>query len=145
MLDLIRKHGLVLATGHSTPAENRLLIREAKARGIERIIVTHAMLTPVSMSVEQMTEAAGLGAFIEFVYNGLVGSNKQFTLEQYADAIRRVGPERCILASDLGQADNPLPVDGMRSFVEGMKKHGFSALEIKRMAVENPALLLGLP
>ena len=145
VLDLIRKHGLVLATGHSTPAENRLLIREAKARGIDRIIVTHAMLTPVNMSVEQMTEAAGQGAFIEFVYNGLVGSNKQFTLEQYADAIRRVGPERCILASDLGQADNPLPVAGMQSFVDGMKKHGFSALEIKRMAVENPAQLLGLP
>lgn len=145
VLDLIREHGLVLATGHSTPAENRLLIREARKRGIERIIVTHAMLTPVSMSVEQMKEAAGLGAFIEFVYNGLVGANRQFTPEQYAEAIRRVGPERCILASDLGQADNPLPVDGLRSFLEAMKKHGFSALEIRRMTVDNPARLLGLP
>jgi len=145
VLELIRKHGLVLATGHSTPAENRLLIREATARGIERTIVTHAMLTPVSMSVEQMKEAAGLGAFIEFVYNGLVGANKQFTLEQYADAIRRVGPDRCILASDLGQADNPLPVDGLRSFLEGMRKHGFTTSEIRRMTSDNPARLLGLP
>ena len=55
-----------------------------------------------------------------------------------------MGPERCILASDLGQADNPLPVDGLRSFLEGMQKHGFSALEIRRMAADNPALLLGL-
>ncbi len=144
VLKLIREHGLVLATGHSTPAENRLLIREARARGIERIIVTHAMLTPVSMSVEEMKEAAGLGAFIEFVYNGLVGANKQFTLEQYADAIRRVGPNRCILASDLGQADNPLPADGLRSFLEGLKKSGFTAAEIRRMTVDNPARLLGL-
>ena len=145
VLDLIGKHGLVLATGHSTPAENRLLIREARARGIERIIVTHAMLAPVRMSVEQMKEAAGLGAFIEFAYNGLIGPNREFTLEQYAAAIRQVGPERCILASDLGQAGNPLPPDGLRSFLEGMKKHGFSALEIRRMAADNPAMLLGLP
>jgi hypothetical protein len=144
VLDLIRQHRLVLATGHSTPAENQLLIREAKARGIDRIVVTHAMLTPVSMSVEQMIEAANQGAFIEFVFNGLVGSNRQFTLEQYADAIRRVGPAHCILATDLGQADNPVPVDGMRTFIDGMKKHGFSAMEIQRMTADNPALLLGL-
>jgi hypothetical protein len=90
-----------LATGHSTPAENRLLIREARRRGVERIIVTLAMLTPISMSVDQMKQAAGQGAFIEFVYNGLIGANQQFTPEQYADAHRRVGPEHCILASDL--------------------------------------------
>ena len=145
VLDLIREHGLVLATGHSTPAEIRLLIGEARKRGIERILVTHAMLTPIGMSVEQMKESAGRGAFIEFVYNGVVGANRQFTLEQYADAIRRIGPERCVLASDLGQADNPLPVEGLRSFLEGMTKHGFSAMEIRRMTADNPALLLGLP
>lgn len=144
VLELIREHGLVLATGHSTPEENRLLIREARKRGIERIIVTHAMLAPVRMSVEEMKEAATLGAFIEFVYNGLAGANKECTPEQYADAIRRIGPERCILASDLGQAANPLPVEGLRAFVEAMKELGFSDVNIRRMTIENPARLLGL-
>lgn len=145
VLDLVGEHGLVLATGHSTPEESLLLIREARQRGIERIVVTHAMLPPVGMNVGQMKEAAGLGAFIEFVYNGLIGTNRQFTPEQYAEAIRQVGPERSILASDLGQADNPPPVDGLRSFLELMGKHGFSATEIRRMSADNPARLLGLP
>jgi hypothetical protein len=145
VLDLVREHGLVLATGHSTPNESMLLIREARRRGIERIVVTHAMLPPVGMSVDEMKEAAGLGAFIEFVYNGLIGANRQFTPKQYAGAIRQVGPAHCILASDLGQAHNPLPPDGLRSFLELMEKHGFSAVEIRRMTIGNPARLLGLP
>ncbi len=144
VLDLIRKHDLVLATGHSTPAENRLLIREARQRGIERIIVTHAMLAPIHMSVEQMQEAGAQGAFIEFVYNGLIGASKERTPEQYADAIRRIGPEHCIMATDLGQAANPLPVDGMKAFIEAMQKQGLTGAQIRRMTIDNPARLLGL-
>jgi len=144
VLDLIREHGLVLATGHSTPAESRLLITEARKRGIGRIVVTHAMLTPVSMTVEEMKEAASLGAFLEFVYNGLIGANREFSFKQYAEAIRKVGPQHCILASDLGQAGNPLPVDGLRSFIEGLLTEGFSAEEIRRMTIQSPALLLAL-
>jgi hypothetical protein len=144
VLDLIGEHGMALATGHSTPAESRLLIGEARKRGTERIIVTHAMLTPVSMTVEEMKEAARLGAFIEFVANGTMGANRQFTVEQYAEAIRQVGPEHCILSSDLGQADNPLPVAGFRSFLDDLKAHGLKEDEIGRMIVGNPARLLGL-
>jgi hypothetical protein len=144
VLDIIRENGLVLATGHSTPAETRMLITEARKRGIDRILVTHAMLSPVNMTIDQMKDAAGLGAVIEFIYNGLIGANRQFTIEQYAQAIRQIGPRHCILSSDLGQASNPLPVDGLRSFLDSLSSHGFSTQEIRQMTVQNPALLLGL-
>jgi hypothetical protein len=70
VLDLIAKHRLVLATGHSSPEESLLLIRAARARGIRRIVVTHPTLPSIGMTVEQMRRAAVMGAFIEFVYNG---------------------------------------------------------------------------
>src|SRR5215510_1838375 len=54
VLGLIAKHKLTLATGHSSPQENLLLVRAAKDLGIDRIVVTHAMLPPVKMTVEQM-------------------------------------------------------------------------------------------
>src|SRR5690349_735376 len=66
VLALIASHGLTLATGHSSPAEDLMLIREARRAGITRIVVTHGMIPPVGMSVGQMREAAGLGAYIEF-------------------------------------------------------------------------------
>src|SRR5947199_492981 len=56
VLALIAKNKLTLATGHSSPQENLLLIRAAKDLAIGRIVVTHAMLPPVKMTVEQMKQ-----------------------------------------------------------------------------------------
>jgi len=145
VIGLIAKHHLVLATGHSSPAEVLLLIREARRQGVEHIVVTHAALAPVGMSIAQMREAARLGAYIEFVYNALVGPSKMFEIPEYANAIREVGPEFSILSSDLGQAVNPLHPDGLAAFFSGLKNHRFSDEEIARMSKVNPARLLGLP
>ncbi len=71
VLALIAKNKLTLATGHSSPQEDLLLIRAAKDLGVSRIVVTHAMLPPVKMNVEQMKQAAAMGAYLEFVYNAL--------------------------------------------------------------------------
>ena len=144
VLALIAKNKLTLATGHSSPQEDLLLIRAAKDLGVSRIVVTHAMLPPVKMNVEQMKQAAAMGAYLEFVYNALLGPNKSFEMPEYAAAIRAVGPEHCILSSDLGQAGNPLHPDGLEAFFRGLRGQGFSAAEIDRMSKTNPARLLGL-
>lgn len=144
VIGLIAKHQLTLATGHSTPEEVLLLIREARAHGVQRIVVTHAMLAPVQMSVAQMREAVKLGAKLEFVYNALIGPNKMFEIGQYAKAIRQVGVDACILSSDLGQAGNPLHPDGLMAFFAGLRSQGFSVAEIETMSKRNPAKLLGL-
>jgi hypothetical protein len=145
VIGLIAKNKLVLATGHSTPAEDLLLIREAKARGVRAVVVTHGMLSPVSMTVAQMREAAAAGALIEFVSNSVIGNTKSLTPEQFAKAIRAVGPEHCILSSDLGQAGNPLHPDGLEQVFRLLRQQGFTAADIDRIAKTNPAKLLGLP
>ncbi len=144
VIGLIAKHQLTLATGHSTPEEVLMLIREARAQGVQRIVVTHAMLAPVQMSVAQMREAVKLGAKLEFVYNALIGASKMFEIGQYAEAIRQVGVDACILSSDLGQAGNPLHPDGLMAFFAGLRSQGFSVAEIESMSKRNPAKLLGL-
>ena len=145
VIALIAKHNLTLATGHSSPQENLMLIREGQRAGVRSIVVTHGMLPPVGMTVEQMREAARLGAYVEFVYNALIGATKAFELPEYARAIRAVGPEYCILSSDLGQAGNPLQPDGLEAFFAALRSQGFTVAEIERMAKVNPAKLLGLP
>ena len=144
VIGLIARHNLVLATGHSSPAEDLMLIREARGAGVRHIVVTHAMLPPVRMNVDQMKEAAGLGAYVEFVYNALIGRSPALTIGGYAAALRAVGPEYCILSSDLGQAGNPLHPDGLAAFFRALRDQGFSEQEIERMSRTNPARLLGL-
>lgn len=145
VIALIAKHNLILATGHSSPEEDLMLIREARRAGVRSIVVTHAMLPPVGMNIEQMREAAQMGAYLEFVYNALIGPNKAFDVPEYARAIRAVAPEHCILSSDLGQAGNPLHPDGLLAFFAALRGEGFSVSEVERMAKVNPARLLGLP
>jgi hypothetical protein len=144
VIAVIAKHNLVMATGHVSAEEGLMLIREARTRGVQHMVVTHAMLAPIHMSDAQMLEAAKMGAYIEFVYNGLLGSYKEFTFKDYARAIRYVGIDHCILASDMGQPANPLHPDGLVALFDGLKKEGITQAEINRMAKENPARLLGL-
>jgi hypothetical protein len=144
VIAVIAKHNLVMATGHTSAQEALLLIREARAQGVKHMVVTHAMLAPIQMSEAQMKDAANMGAYVEFVYNGLLGSYKEFTPKDYARAIRSVGAEHCILSSDMGQPGNPLHPDGLVALFDGLKKEGITQVEIDRMAKENPARLLGL-
>ena len=144
VIGMIAKYNLVMATGHNSPEEDLMLIRESRSQGVTHMIVTHAMMPPIRMTIAQMKEAATDGAYIEFVYNGLIGKSKTFDFADYAVAIRAVGVEHCILSSDLGQAGNPLPPDGLEQFFEGLKKQGFRQTEINQMSKINPASLLGL-
>ncbi len=144
VIGLAAKHKLTLETGHSSPAEGLMIIREARRQGVAQIVVTHAMIAPVHMTVAEMREAAKEGAWIEFVYNGLVGPGREFTIADYANAIRAVGPASCILASDLGQPANPLPADGLATFLSELGKQGFTQAEMDGMSKGNPARALGL-
>jgi hypothetical protein len=143
VLDVISRRSLVLETGHSNANEVLLLIREARARGVTKIVVTHAMIAPVHMPIERMQEAADQGAWIEFVYNGLIGRYKEFEFSDYARAIRAIGPERCVLSSDLGQPDNPSHMEGLLSFIDGLEQEGIATAEIDLMSKHNPAQILG--
>ena len=144
VLAAIAKHQLVMATGHVSPEEGLLLIREARRQGVRRMVVTHAMNDPVLMSIPQMQEAAAAGAFIELDYGGLIGRNPEFRPADYAKAIRAIGPRSCILSSDLGQPGNPLHPDGLAAFYEALAKEGLSRADIDLMSKTNPARALGL-
>jgi len=144
VISIIAKNGLVLATGHVSPEEGLMLVREGRAQGAQHMVVTHALMAPVLMSVPQMQEAAKLGAFVEFVGGSVTGAAASTRLDEFADAIRKVGPTSCILSSDLGQRGNALPPDGFGAFLVAMRARGFTEQEIAVMAKQNPARLLGL-
>jgi len=141
---VIAKHGLVLATGHVSSDEGLMLVREGKRQGVQHMVVTHAMNAPILMTVSQMRDAAAQGAFIEFVGGSMRTADAAARVDRFADAIRNVGPQFCILSSDLGQKGNPLPADGFAAFIAALRARGFTDPELGRMSKQNPAALLGL-
>jgi hypothetical protein len=144
VISVIARHGLVLATGHTSAEEALLLLREGRAQGVTHRVVTHAMNPPVLMNVAQMRAAATEGAFIEFVGGSLADPDAASRIDRYADAIRQIGPQFCILSSDLGQKGNALPTDGFAAFIKALQMRGFTAQDLDRMTKTNPAQLLGL-
>jgi len=144
VVGVIAKHGLVLATGHVSADEGLMLVREGKRQGVRHMVVTHAMNAPILMTVAQMQNAAAQGAFIEFVGGSMRLATAPPTVIRYADAIRAIGPQFCILSSDLGQKGNPLPADGFAEFIAALQARGLTDAELARMTKQNPATLLGL-
>ncbi|HJZ78534.1 MAG TPA: DUF6282 family protein, partial [Vicinamibacterales bacterium] len=141
----IAKHRLVLATGHVSADEALMLLREGRQQGVEHMVVTHAMMAPVLMDVAKMQEAARTGAFVEFVGGSLTAADAAERVDRMADAIRRVGPQFCIVSSDLGQKGNALPTDGFAAFLLALRSKGLSVSDVDRMSKQNPAKLLALP
>jgi hypothetical protein len=144
VIAIIAKNNLVLATGHSSSDEVLMLVREGRRQGARRMVVTHAMNPPIVMDIPRMKEAAQLGAFIEFVGGSLDAADAGARMDRFAAAIKAIGPEFCILSSDLGQKGNALPADGFAAFLAAMRARGIAASDIDRMAKANPARILGL-
>ena len=140
VIGIIAQHNLVLECGHSSPAECLMLLREGKRQGVKGMVVTHANSKLVDMSIPQMQEAAQLGAYLEFVYVKPGSPEAQAHLKD----IRAVGPEHCILSSDLGQANNPLHPDGLLALYQYFVQQGLTVAQIDQMAKVNPAKVLGL-
>ncbi len=144
VIDIVARHQLTLETGHSSAEDGLLIVHEAHQRGVQHIVVTHAMAPQIAMTIGQMQQAARDGAFIEFVYSGTLGPNAKVGIPDFAKAIRAVGPGSCILSSDLGQVGNPLHPDGLVLFFEALRKEGTSQADIDLMSRTNPAKALGL-
>ena len=144
VISVIAKHGLVLATGHVSAQEALLLLREGRRQGVQHMVVTHAMNAPILMDVPQMQEAAKQGAFLEFAGGSQAAADAPAKVDRFADAIHKVGPQFCILSSDLGQKGNALPPDGFAAFLLALRSKGFTDQDLDRMSKQNPAQLLGL-
>lgn len=145
VIDVIAKEDLTLATGHLSGSEIMRLAPQARERGVKRIVVTHPELPCVGLDHAAQRELAGLGGvWFERVY---VMTLPPFggSLQDVAEAVEAVGTASTILATDLGQPENPPPVDGMRAYLAGMRALGFSAAEIRLMSTQTPARALGLP
>ncbi|HVP68372.1 MAG TPA: DUF6282 family protein [Anaeromyxobacteraceae bacterium] len=148
------RHGLVVATGHLSPRESLALVRAAREAGCDRVSVTHAMLEVPGLSLEEMREAASLGAKLELAAVGLLmGPSahlpwmrewRRVEAREMAAAVRAIGAQHFHLSTDLGQAGNPNPADGYALLVEGLAAAGVTRDEIRVMGREVPgALLLG--
>jgi predicted metal-dependent phosphotriesterase family hydrolase len=145
IFDLVAKHNMILDPCHAGTKQRFVVVREARKRGVEKFMITHPNWNVTKMTIEQEIELAKMGAFIGlFAYGDIPNFNNPNCDSQFViECIRRVGPERCIIASDLGTVVNVPPVEGMKLFVRILLASGLSKADVRQMCVTNPRQLLG--
>lgn len=139
-LELIGKHNMILATGHLGRHEIFPLVRTAREMKLQRVLVTHAEFPSQNLSSAEQLELADIGAFIEHCFTTMHTGKADWGAA--IDSIRQVGPERCILSTDLGQTINPPVAEGFAMFAQKLLDAGFSAQDVQRMAAVNPRALI---
>jgi hypothetical protein len=144
VLDVVATHDLTLATGHLAPAEIMRLVPEAKRRGVRRVVVTHPEMDVVALPVEQQLELADLGGVWFERVAVITRSPMDHPVADIAEAIRTVGVDTTVLATDLGQPGNPSPVRGMEEYIDALRACGFTTADVEAMVCAAPAAALDL-
>lgn len=145
ILDQIAAADIVLSAGHSHISEIWPLFEEAKARGVNRRLVQHPTFV-VGANLKDIAELAADGAWIEHSICMFDPASKYnfYDTETLRGLISAGTVERTILGSDLGQIDNPMPVDGFRAVIKQCIDLGHSDDEIRAMVGGNAVALVGL-
>jgi hypothetical protein len=146
ILALVKKHDMVLATGHISPLETFALVEKALGMGVLKIVITHGLTANYlhNFTQEDLKQLSRKGVYIEHCYVGFLPTDFRNDPKPMAEAIRYIGAEHCIISTDLGQFYNPPPAEGMRMFIALLLKNGITEHDIELMAKLNPAKLLGL-
>ena len=141
VLEVIARHGLVLATGHLGRDEIFAVVDAALAAGVRDVVVTHPEFPSQNLSLGDQAALAERGALLERCFT--TAHTGKCPWERVVDGIRAPGAARNLLSSDLGQPAN-LPVeDGLALFADRLLAAGLTDEEIHTMTVLNSGRLAG--
>ena len=139
-LELIKKYNMILATGHLGKKEIVQLVKTAKEIGLPRVVVTHAEFPSQNLTAQEQFELAEMGAIIEHCFTTMHTGKSSW--EGMFEATRKVGTDRTLLSTDLGQIINPGVADGFAMYAQKLLDAGFTAAQIHHMAATLPASLV---
>ena len=109
------------------------------------MIVNHPEYV-IEASREQVVKFADSGALIEHeccMYDD-ASEFYHWDPRKFKEWIDLVGADRTSIGSDLGQVNNPLPIDAFKKLLSGLHDLGVSERDLGKMVRDNPARLLGL-
>ena len=139
-LERIGRHNMILATGHLGRKEILALVRAAKPMGVRKVVVTHAEFPSQNLTGGEQRELADLGAIIEHCFTTTYTAKA--TWESAFANIREAGVSRAVISTDLGQTINPPVAEGFAMFAQRLLDGGFTADDVRTMAVTNPTRLI---
>ena len=145
ILKMVAEADAVVAAGHQAPDRIQILLEAARDAGVKRTIVNHPEYV-IEATREQVAKFAETGALIEHeccMYDD-ASEFYHWDLAQLKGWVDLVGADRTSIGSDLGQINNPLPIESFKKMLSGLHDCGVSEGDLRKMVRDNPARLLGL-
>jgi hypothetical protein len=144
ILDLIAAADAIVSGGHHHISELWAFYEEAKARGVKRMILNHPTYVNEA-SFQDITQLTRMGVKMEHSICMFIPSTfTLFDADHLKSVIDAAGVENTFFGSDLGQTNNPTPVEGFRQLIAILLDLGYSEAQIRVMVATNAAALLGL-
>lgn len=144
ILDLIAESDAVVSAGHHHISEAFPFYEEARARGVTRLFLNHPTYVNEG-SMQDIRDLVGMGVKMEHSICMFIPSTFHlFDDAHLAECIAAAGVENTLFGSDLGQKNNPTPVEGFRQIIEVLIRLGHSDDQIRLMTATNAAELVGL-
>lgn len=138
---------VTLGTGHGTVAEINKLIDKAVELGLQKILVNHPFFN-IDATIDDMVRWADQGAMIELnavVFDDVVPASHHLPFDIAKEVYNRVGYQRIVVDSDMGQASNVPPTEGLQKFAGLLiEKCGATEEQLKVVMHDNPAWLIGI-
>lgn len=144
VLDLIAETDALLSVGHLRPTQSLTVARAARERGVRRLVMSHPDFV-VDAETDLCLAMADLGVYIEHeigMYDPL--GYRKWNPDALVAWVRRIGVDRTVLSSDLGQRGRPMPVDAFQRVAHELLVRGLSVAEVRQLMSNNGAFLLGL-
>lgn len=142
VIEVVRAYDAILATGHIQKAEVIAVVDYALSKGVSKIMITHPEFKTPKLDISTMMDLAKAGCFMEFCAVNILPMMLSCTVDELKEMIEAVGVDHAILASDTGQPWSPRPPEALRVFAQCLYNKGMPEVDIKRMAIDNPASLL---
>jgi hypothetical protein len=143
-LDIIAEYDAGMSGGHLHITEVFPLMEAAKAAGIKRLLLNHPTYT-CDGTVEDIRDLAGMGVMIEHSICMFIESRfKCFSPEELKSYIDAGGVGMTFFGSDLGQNNNPTPVEGFRQIIKLLLSLGYDETQVRQMVSDNAARFIGL-
>lgn len=144
VLDLVKETGAMVTGGHMSPDSITQLFTAARDKGITRMVLNHPDYV-VDADPDKCHELVRLGAYVEHeagFYDP--EGTKKWDPKLLLDWIEDIGPERTVIASDLGQEGRPMPVDAFIRVATALLDLGLDEKSLRLVFCDNPAFLIGL-
>jgi hypothetical protein len=138
---LAHDHGVAISFGHLSPQEMDALAAEVHAVGFKRAFIDHPFSEVFEFNVPEFQKWAAAGLRFVLTWDELsplLGVDPQ----DMVAAIRAVGPEHFMLASDAGIPLLPDTVDAYRLLARILRAYGVTEAEMRTMMIDSPAALL---